>query len=95
MYRIPKELDLSPIVGESNTQIRVGQYGIQFTFGCVDFAVQSPVRLFRDGAFLGLWEEGKWPAPAFFDVMNSVIIRCEILSETQIAIIFENGLEML
>ncbi len=27
MYRIPDDLDLSPVVGESTTQLRVGQFG--------------------------------------------------------------------
>ena len=49
MYKIPKELDLSPVVGEFITQIRVGQFDLQFTFGPVNFAVGSPVNLFRDG----------------------------------------------
>ena len=53
MYRIPKDLDLSPVVGEFTTQVRVGQFDLQFTFGSVNFAVQSPVNLFRAGRALG------------------------------------------
>ena len=41
MYGIPKELDLSPVLGEFTTQVRVGQFDLQFTFGSVSFAVQS------------------------------------------------------
>ncbi len=59
MYRIPKELDLSPVVGEFTTQVRVGQFDLQFTFGAVNFAVQSPVNLFREGKLVAHWEEGK------------------------------------
>jgi hypothetical protein len=32
MYRIPSDLDLSPVVGEFTTQLRVGQFDLQFTF---------------------------------------------------------------
>jgi hypothetical protein len=94
MYRIPKELDLSSVVGEFTTQVRVGQFDLQFTFGPVNFAVQSPVKLFRRGEVVARWEEGKWPEPGFFDVMNSNVTRCEIVSDRLIVLEFENGLEM-
>ena len=48
MYRIPKELDLNPVVGEFTTQVRVGQFDLQFTFGTVNFAIQSPTSIFKD-----------------------------------------------
>ena len=49
MCRIPSDLDLSPAVGEFTTQVRVGQFDLQFTVGSVNIAVQSPVNIFRDG----------------------------------------------
>jgi hypothetical protein len=58
MYRIPNELDLSPVVGEFTTQLRVGQLDLQFTFGPVNFAVQSPLTLLRDGSLVARWERG-------------------------------------
>ena len=64
MYRIPKELDLSPVVGQFTTQLRVGQFDLQFTFGKVSFGIWSPVNLFRDGKLVAHWEEGKWPDAA-------------------------------
>jgi hypothetical protein len=94
MYRIPKELDLSPVVGEFTTQVRVGQFDLQFTFGRVSFAVQSPVHLFRSGKQVACWEEGKWPEPGFFDVMNSKVTRCEVVGDRLIVFEFENALEM-
>jgi hypothetical protein len=94
MYRIPKDLDLSPVVGEFTTQVRVGQFDVQFTFGRVNFAVQSPVHLFRGGKQVARWEEGKWPEPGFFDLMNSKVTRCEAISDRVIVFEFENGLEM-
>jgi hypothetical protein len=94
MYRIPKELDLTPTIGEATTQIRVGQFDLQFTFGDVDFAVTSPVKLFRRGELIGLWEEGSWPDAAFHEIMNTEIIRCEVRTATLIIIEFANGVEM-
>ena len=94
MYRIPKELDLSPAVGEFTTQVRVGQFDLQFTFGDIDFAVTSPVNLFRDGKLIGHWNEGKWPDAAFYDVMNTEIVGCEIKNDRLIVITFANGIEM-
>jgi hypothetical protein len=94
MYRIPKELDLSGVVGQFTTQVRVGQFDLQLAFGPVDFAVSSPVSLFRNGEIVAKWAEGKWPEPGFFEVMNSEVKRCEIVSDRLIVLEFENGLEM-
>jgi hypothetical protein len=94
MYRIPKELDLSPVVGEFTTQLRVGQFDLQFTFGRVTFVVQSPVNLFRESKSIGHWEEGKWPGPGFYEIMNVAVKRCEIVNDRLIVFEFENGIEM-
>jgi hypothetical protein len=94
MYRIPKELDLKPVVGELTTQVRVGQFDLQFTFGRVNFAIQSPVSVFRDGKLVAHWEEGKWPESGFYDVMNTKVTRCEIVNNRLIEIDFENGLAL-
>ena len=94
MYRIPKELDLSPVVGEFTTQIRVGQFDLQFTFGPVNFTVQSPVNLFRDGKLVAHWEEGKWPDPAFYDIMNVTVKHCEVVNDRLIVFEFDNGIKM-
>ena len=94
MYRIPKNLDLSRVVGEFTTQVRVGQFDLQFTFGSVSFAVQSPVDLFRDGKLVAHWEEGRWPDPGFYDIMNANVRRCEVVSDRLILFEFENGIAM-
>jgi hypothetical protein len=94
VYRISKELDLSPVVGEFTTQVRVGQFDLQFTFGSVTFAVQSPVNVFRSGKLVAHWEEGKWPDLGFYDIMNSEVRRCDVVNDRLIAFEFENGLTM-
>ena len=94
MYRIPKDLDLSPIVGEFITQVRVGQFDLQFTFGKVNIAIQSPVRLFREGKQVASWEAGKWPEPGFYDTMNTEVRRCEIVNDRLIVLRFDNDVEM-
>ena len=94
MNTIPKDLDLSLIVGEFTTQIGVGQFDIQFTFGNLHFAVTSQVNLFREGTVIGHWEEGKWPDPGFYDIMNTEITRCRAVDDNRIVIEFANGIEM-
>jgi len=94
MYRIPDNLDLSPVVGQFTTQVQVGQFDLQFTFGPVNFAVQSPVDLFRDGKLLAHWEEGRWPDPGFYDIINSEVRRCEVVNDRLIVFEFENGITM-
>jgi len=94
MYRIPDNLDLSPVVGEFTTQVRVGQFDLQFTFGRVNFAVQSPVDLFRDGKLLAHWEEGRWPDPGFYHIMNTEVRHCEVVNDRLIVFEFENGTTM-
>ncbi len=94
MYRIPNNLDLSPVVGQFTTQVCIGQFNLQFTFGPVNFAVQSPVKLLRDGKMLAHWEEGRWPEPAFYDIMNSEVRRCEAVNDRLIVFEFANGITM-
>jgi hypothetical protein len=94
MYRIPKGLDLSPVLGKFTTQIRVGQYDLQFTFGDVHFGISSPVNLFRERELIGHWEEGRWPDAAFYDIMNTEITRCEVRTDRLIVVAFANGIEL-
>src|SRR5688500_15390287 len=94
MYRIPKELDLSPVVGESTTQLRVGQFDLQFTFGNVNFAIQSPVDVFRDGKLIAHWDEGRWPEPGFYEVMNTNVTQCYAVDDRRIVLEFANGITM-
>lgn len=94
MYGIPQDLDLSPIVGEFTTQLRVGQFDLQFTLGGVDFAVQSPVTLYREGRQIGGWTEGHWPDPAFYEVLNSEVEQYRIEDARRIVIEFANGVAM-
>jgi hypothetical protein len=94
MYRIPRNLDLSPVVGEFTTQIRVGQFDVQFSFGDVHFSITSRINLFRGTELVGYWEEGKWPDAAFYDIMNAEVTRCGAVTDRLIVIAFANGLEM-
>jgi hypothetical protein len=94
MYRIPASLDLSPVLGEFTTQLRVGQFDLQFTLGPVNFAVQSPVRLVRGGEVIARWQEAKWPDPGFFEIMNTKVSRYTIPNDRTIVLEFENGITM-
>lgn len=92
MYRIPRDLDLSKVVGQSTTQIQVGQFDIQFSFGDVHFAVQSDIDLIRKGETIGSWREGAWPPPQFFEIMNVDVAKCEIPNDRKIIIHLDNGI---
>lgn len=94
MYRIPEDFDLSPVIGQFTTQVCVGQFDLQFEFGPIRFAVQSPVNLFRNDKRIAHWEEGQWPEPGFYDIMNEGVTRCEVVNDRLIVIEFQNGIEM-
>ncbi|WP_434155706.1 hypothetical protein [Pseudomonas sp. JZ134] len=94
MYRIPEDLDLSDMVGEVTTQIMVGQFDLQFSFGKYHFAVQSNINLVKSGKVIGVWQEGVWPPSLFFEIMNVSVVRCRILDDRTIAIYLDNGIEI-
>ncbi|WP_040307406.1 hypothetical protein [Agarivorans albus] len=94
MYRIPQELDLSKMVGQVTTQIRVGQFDLHFSFGDVNFAIQSPVELVRNGEVVGNWREGEWPSPEFFEVMNVEVTEYKVPNNRTIVISLAGGLEI-
>ncbi len=94
MYHLPDNLPLSGVVGEFTTQIRVGQFDVQFTFGKVNFIITGRVDLVRNGEIIGSWQEGKWPDPQFYEIMNVNITRYEIPNDITIVFYFENGIEM-
>jgi len=85
---------LSAVTGQSTTQLRVGQFDLQFTFGHVDFLVMSPVELRCNGQRVARWEQGRWPEPAFLNAMNSTVDSCKVVGDSRIVIAIENGLEM-
>ncbi len=94
MYRIPPDLDISPIVGESATQICVGPFDFQFTFGVVSFKIESEIELVRGGQVVGKWDGGRWPDPAFYDILNANVAKYEIISNREVVISLENGIEI-
>lgn len=95
MYRIPKDLDLSPIIGEFTTQLRIGPSDIQFTFGKVNFAVQSTIILKKEGEEIGTWTEGEWPSPTFYEILNSEVKTYETYGDDRISIKLENEIEII
>jgi hypothetical protein len=94
MYRIPSELDLSPVVGEFTTQFRIGRFDFQFTLGKVNFAITSPITLVHDSQVVGSWAEGRWPDARFLDLINVSVRKVERRSPRLLVLNFENGIEM-
>ncbi len=96
MYRIPDDLGLylDTVVGEFFTQIRVGLYDFQFTLGDTNFAVQSEIKIFKDGKLAASWEPKTMPGESFLDLMNINVTRIEVPNDKTIILYFENGMEM-
>ena len=94
MYRFPSDLDLSPLIGTFTTQVLVGQYDLQFCFGDSWLAAQSTVELQRDGLVVGLWEPGRWPDPAFHEVMNADITGAFFKDDRNLVVLLDNGLSI-
>ena len=93
MYQIPKELDLSEAIGQCTTQLRIGRFDIQFSFGKVNFNIQSQVILKSQGETIAQWEEGTWPDAAFYKVFSVAMVDWQ-LQESSIILRLENGIEM-
>ena len=94
MYRIPNDLNLSMALGEVTTQIRVGQFDLQCSFGPVNFVVESKIVLFKNHEIVGSWKAGKWPDPMFYEILNTKIDKWGAPDDKRIVLHFENGMEM-
>jgi hypothetical protein len=93
MYQVPKKLDLSEAVGQCTTQLRIGPFDIQFSFGKVNFNIQSRVVLISNGKTIGQWEEGTWPEATFYEIFNLAMVGWQ-LQENNIILRLDNGMEM-
>lgn len=94
MYPIPLDLDLSSALGQFTTQIRVGKYDLQFSFGSVHFQSMCKVILIKNESMVSVWKEGEWPEAAFLDVYNVNLSHYEIPNERLIILKLENELEI-
>ena len=94
MYGIPKDLDLSKIVGQFTTQLCLGAFDLQFDFGDIHFAVQSEIKLFKAGKEQAAWEAGEWLPEGFSQLFNLEVAGISIPNTKEIVITFEGGLEM-
>lgn len=94
MHGIPKDLNLNVMVGSECTQVRVGQFDIQFSFGEIDFNVQSKICLYKYGTEIGMWEEGKWPDDAFYKIMNVPVESVQIQNSKIIVITLDKGISI-
>jgi hypothetical protein len=91
MYRIPRDLDLSKVIGEFTTQICIGAYDIQFSLGDVHFAIHSEIKLAKNEKQVAIWEEGGWPSSEFYKILNVVVDSYDIPNDREIVINFRNG----
>ena len=94
MYGFPADLDLSPAIGHETTQVCVGPYDLQFSFGPVAFAVQSRVELLHGDVAVAIWESGRWPEPAFYQMFNTPIIEFAVVDRKRLRLRLENGYDL-
>ena len=94
MNRIPSDLDLSCAIGQCTTQIRVGEFDIQFSLGSANFNIQSAIELRREGVTIGRWKEGHWPDEAFGELLNELVVRYSIPNDRELILSFQNGIQM-
>lgn len=50
--------------------------------------------LLRNGTVVARWEEGRWPDPGFYEIMNTTVRRWEVVNDRLIAVEFSNGIVM-
>jgi hypothetical protein len=94
MVGIPRDIDLSKIIGQFTTQIRIGKYDFQFDLGDVSFCLYSPIKVLKDEQLHATWKEGSWPDSGFLEIFNVPVSGFEIPDDRTIIIEFENSLEM-
>lgn len=94
MNRIPQDLCLEGIIGSFTTQLRIGQFDLQLTFGEIDFQIESEIELFRNGECIGLWYEGRFPSPEFYEIMNSDVVKYTIPDDKLLVLHLENNIEI-
>jgi hypothetical protein len=89
MHSVPKDLYLSKVIGELTTQICVGQFDLHFTFGKNIFVVESQVDLVQNGEEIGSWNQGRWPDPQFYKIINVNVVKCQVPNDRLIVISFD------
>jgi hypothetical protein len=94
VYRIPGDLDLSPIVGDFITQFRVGAFDIQFSIGNFSFSIFLTIKIYKGGELLGQWISGNWPESVFYSLFNERISDWRRVNDRLLVISFMNGIEM-
>lgn len=94
MYGIPKNLNLDGIIGNSITQLRIGEYDFQFDIGNVSFSIQSTIKVLKNEECCGEWNESVWPSVIFRDIINVKVTSWEYESVKVLNINLENELKI-
>lgn len=94
MFRIPEEFEIPSVIGQCASQLRVGQFDLQFTIGDIDFAIWSPIVLFRKGHETGSWNPNTWPSESFFELLNATVVNYEVPNDERLVLFFDNDIEM-
>lgn len=94
MNGIPRDLNLSDIVGSEIQQIRVGRYDVQFHFGSGrGINVQGNVDILKGAHVIAEWrEEAGWSTVAFHKLLNTTVVGYRVPHERLLEIQFEGEL---
>jgi hypothetical protein len=95
MYRIPKDLDLAPLVGCTLVQMRLGRGDIQFNFdgSGIKISVWSKVDLRSAGNVIATWNQDVgWSSPEFQKLLNATVSGFRIPTDRLLEIEFDGEL---
>lgn len=92
MYRFPKDLDLSSMVGASLQQICIGPSNVQFGFTHgIRITLESKATILRSGKLATSWDHEKgWSGCEFQQLMNKRVVGYSVIDEKLMEIMFSD-----
>jgi hypothetical protein len=54
----------------------------------------SRVELLRDGVVIGVWEQGRWPDPTFYEVFGNAVTAIALVDDKRLSIRLGEELEL-
>ena len=96
MYRFPKDLDLSFLVGAHIPQLRFGIGDVQLMFSChLHICIQSEIDIFLGDIVIANWVQGTlWSSLDFQKIYNKDVLRVYLLNDQILEIQLEDNLSI-
>lgn len=95
MYRIPKDLDLAPLVGRTLVQMGLGRYDVQLNFdgSGIKISVWNTIVLRRGSDVIATWKSDEgWSSPEFQRLLNATVSGFGIPNDRLLEIEFDRDL---